>query len=1531
MEAKEVAKTASKSNDTAETRPISSTAISSGHPTNDTTEAWKQPSVSSMNTMKATPALPSAATIPNPSSVPKPGASEMPFPPSAALKLPSQNLQHVTKSPHTSANIKPSPAETAAAAASTTTTTKSVNSGNDRVTVDRSHKPLVPTVAAGAPQPVKTNLPSHPSLKLPSFQPVPKKIPTLPTATTTAAIPLDKAKMQPSGMKSGMPLHPAAPPRAVPPGGKIPTPSQLPAAGKPPSTMAPPPLPTPPLPPPPPPVVDESALIEEAIRKARAPLTDKYSPFIVPSDRTLSEARNRLRKAVEQTRKLRAAFTERVYGKYRVCLRPPPTTDQIFNRVMSDPARTHRELNDEIKQLKAEKEIEKKEAQKLNAEMAAANNSGEEGKATAAAVNAETAEQLMFISAGLSLIILPEHDVAGKIDMSGYPDRAPINPETGQRVRSISAAAAAAGEVMLDRARKGATMRVERQRRRQLQIMAGEDPEKDGGDTNYSRLSLLSNATITKPPVLLTKSMIPRSKVDPTKLAAAAAASSSPAVGPLTTSTAAAASAVPHMTPKNFKRPTPKQPASTSPVTSPMVSAKAIRARVQATMSNNTLLSLNPSAEELRTDGKCGAATMAMMERGVGGKLAQQQQQQSLFKYKHPFPNSMGARRRGDAALALPSLLSAKERRMRSPAVVEETNTATTTARANRALRDILGQYVVPGSSTSNEPVRKRRRTKISFLHGLEYPQGKEGMESLSKDTGGTIDPILTFNVLKAIGLIQPSSSDGDVANGDVLSVLDPSLIAVAEKRALGEDGGQSQSSIAKLKELRNKFASKKRTFVEAFFAPQIEPPETEKPNSEGGKEATTTTAREVSTTSHQQNTNAGEETKSSESSVTVAAPQALSIRGGGQELTETDDKTVTKSEAPVEKNAKDSEATASLPALNDKDKTSEQKATKDTASTGAKAKPASDMASRGMVLVNPQAMRADQAYRRTTAAHQSAAMQHGNNAHKHPTPSSSRGVQGQQHQGSDTYHHPSAANALQLAHQLHHASASMQRHHASGDLEAYIGGLRAQTGAAANYEWSQIAALGLSPHRAAMMNFTVQGRARALLARGQQNAAAAAVAHAAATQRAIMGSAYASGVTGRFPHVSGHAAMMNSSAALMGHSGINQLAQSNPPVGVPGRKVEGSSAPTPASVEKPGNKEKRDATSRTDEKDDVPSQSSAKTEEASRKRKLSTGSAESTTAEKRRNTAKGAAAKTETDAAASGNNINLPSSSQKVSNPNVLPKPSISGNGVKKSDQKVPGRIPGVPPGCSKQSSVAATIARLENGKAPPPQSTSGMQFYVPPAPPGIPSEIASLVLASRVFEAIDAWESGEVVFDPTTIIDYLLAVGIAVPIPKALVVNPLKERISSTAMKNNSFSNIPASSREVIVALILLWLWRHHEDCFQKTFAKSGRIDVDPECKWLINAAVDRSVLALSQEIGKPGSPLSVAFTQAKSKGSSAQKAVHTGDTDRPQGKTTKVDLISASVVSRSLLAGTRVDDKVVRLFQAQNWPCRQQKSHF
>ena len=388
---------------------------------------------------------------------------------------------------------------------------KDVNTGNDRVTIDSSKQPLVPAVRVAPPKTVTgkfmgnvttvKTIPAAATTKLPEKDKSTTISSPIPTSTPQTSIPI--------GSKNSKPLVPQRkqtdgdtttkegdgkdtmikdkPKTSLALNLSITVPTQTPA---------------------PPPVMDEEAIIEEAIRQTRAPLADPYSPYIIPSDKSLLEARSRLKKAIEQTRQLRSAFTERVYGKYRVCLQPPPLPEQIFKRIMADPAGRSKKLKEEIKQCKVEKEIEKKEAQKLNAELNAMSNAeGEDASAAAvAAMNAETAEQLLFVSAGLSLIILPEHDTS-KIDLSCYPDRAPLNPETGQRVRSISAAAAAAGEVMFDRARKGAAMRAERRRRRQRHLMAGEDPEKDD-DSNYSRLTLLSK---TSSPIMpqVPKSMTP--------------------------------------------------------------------------------------------------------------------------------------------------------------------------------------------------------------------------------------------------------------------------------------------------------------------------------------------------------------------------------------------------------------------------------------------------------------------------------------------------------------------------------------------------------------------------------------------------------------------------------------------------------------------------------------------------------------------------------------------------------------------------------------------------------------------------------------------------------------------------------------------------------------------------------------------------------------------------------------------------------------------------------------------------------------
>mmetsp|Transcript_16411 Transcript_16411/g.15859 ORF Transcript_16411/g.15859 Transcript_16411/m.15859 type:complete len:522 (-) Transcript_16411:153-1718(-) len=54
----------------------------------------------------------------------------------------------------------------------------------------------------------------------------------------------------------------------------------------------------------------------------------------------------------------------------------------------------------------------------------------------------------------------------------------------------------------------------------------------------------------------------------------------------------------------------------------------------------------------------------------------------------------------------------------------------------------------------------------------------------------------------------------------------------------------------------------------------------------------------------------------------------------------------------------------------------------------------------------------------------------------------------------------------------------------------------------------------------------------------------------------------------------------------------------------------------------------------------------------------------------------------------------------------------------------------------------------------------------------------------------------------------------------------------------------------REVIAAIITTWLWAQYKCTFEKAFIKSGRIDVDPECKWLINEAIDTALKAYHPE---------------------------------------------------------------------------------
>lgn len=115
----------------------------------------------------------------------------------------------------------------------------------------------------------------------------------------------------------------------------------------------------------------------------------------------------------------------------------------------------------------------------------------------------------------------------------------------------------------------------------------------------------------------------------------------------------------------------------------------------------------------------------------------------------------------------------------------------------------------------------------------------------------------------------------------------------------------------------------------------------------------------------------------------------------------------------------------------------------------------------------------------------------------------------------------------------------------------------------------------------------------------------------------------------------------------------------------------------------------------------------------------------------------------------------------------------------------------------------------------------------------------------------------------------------------------------------------------RKVIAATILVYLWSQHEVSFQRAFAASGRIDVDPCCKWLIQAAIDASTRALTIEIADAaarGGPMALALA-----GHSKASA---GENEAITPASARLDVLIASTISKSLMTEIEIDETMVSI---------------
>lgn len=1310
---------------------------------------------------------------------------------------------------------------------------------------------------------------------------------------------------------------------------------------------------------------DEHAKIEEALKKERKPLTDLYSPFVNLSDTSLEDARRRLRIALDQTRQLRAAFTERVYGKYRVCLKPPPQTEEILEALRKDPKGMAQKLHHEIKQTKLEKEFEKKEAQRLNnhlqpgssveqpvttpsnvAVQASSPSSIPGASMSADGCAADQSDDLMYVTGGLSLVILPESD-ASYVDMSIYQERAPIHPETRQRVRSISAAAAAAGESMLEKARRGQSLRIEREKRRQEQYSGGEVMERDEYfDGNYTRHSRSSDslmpviaAPANPPPLILqtsAKKSVPASLSSKKTMVSTAKTSE---VG------------------KSAKRPSTNKPVKSASgqtcAGGTAASIKAIRARVQANMSLNTLLSLDPADEELRTDGKYSEATKTIFERGVGIPATSFPPKGSQSRIRHPFPDSLGGRRRfgsssitasratpapspADLLVALPPKPTCKERRRQKKMQVLHPSLATS-ARADSAIRRVLNQFSLASDKTADDVEfrpRKQRITEIAFMHGVQLNQQaglKANADGTSRKVDSSlnhcptpdIDHMLALNVLNAVGLVASYTRDDEIKNFDFQASFKNQLFDEDQMRSLGlpMQVGSFSQSVSKVNKARKGFATTKRNFTDAFFSKRAQ-----NNGTQGGNAIAAAREKEL---------------KMVHLSDQIVKPPPIpstavvNLRGGG-------------GDGGVDSGGRGKNCNQS-------------------------SEPAIEIGLNGSSFLGPQI---DNLHRSTNTSNaMNSSIHHDLSSHRvvwderpqqllnqatlvrNSTVLQSPGgqFQAQMHQ-AEHYHQ---TNALQLAHQLRISRLSPHGTQTAGDLLEYMGGLHQQQ-SQASYDWSSVgaasagasvasshslAALGLNPHRSAIVPLTVQDRTRVLLAREQRTFAA----HAAAAQRqqaaALLGGPGGATVhtyaSPGYPHLAGQL-LSPSNAALLGHSGIQGLRFASAPQAATNnstslvnsiQQVQQSSEFVNSVLNKnvqnsQDGKTNRDVVQKLalghEEEINESGQKSANDQQQDkispskafkkRKRPDSDFTFECPADQKSKVSEPDEGSKFHITAIESDENQPL-TSLDKAAPLAVTPKEICTENSIGVDDRHNlsnatynAGRQ--IPPNFAADLTVDDSHAKV---------ASSGLQYFVPVASAGISSDVATLVLSAKCNEAIQILGLPEE-FGPegSRLVEYIVSVGTAVPIPRTMVLNLVKDRMNAPAFKNSGVCSIPAMSRDVIVAVILLWLWRNQEESFQRAFSKSGRIDVDPECKWFVTAAVDRAVSALAAEVTESSSrsnkPLATALLAHKNKNSTAQKG---GETDAFSAISTRIDLLAAAVVNKALNAGLVIDEETVRYY--------------
>jgi len=1168
------------------------------------------------------------------------------------------------------------------------------------------------------------------------------------------------------------------------------------------------------------------------IRRApRSQLEEMYSPYILSGELSLDDAKSRLKTAIEQTRTLRYAFTERLYDKYKVVLRAvPKSSDPVLAAIDSNPSAAYQQIQQQMSVIQNEKDLEKKIANQINAELAAAKNIDETALILGGLTGVENAEQLSWFGAGLNLVILPEDDIGdAELLARGIKERAPIDPETGGKHRDLSAAAAVAASAMLDRVRKGANIRRNRVRKPHTGTLGS-----DFFSLNTSA-GLLQN--------------VPNQ--------------------------------IPSFTPQARKG---------GRVDNQSSKAKTSKSKSKSSSSLTSFLSMSPDVEGLRPNGKPSAVAYALMNNSLNN-IASQAGKAVVFQHhvRHPFPQSKGARSMSYGHMmggtqhqpfALPGISVANERRKKLKAIESNvTQKNEQLSSATLAVKKIVRSLAVDmlkenteltGSSGQRRRFGlKRKATEIGIL--LNNRVSKRNVVSNFPRTtmNDEIDPFLAMSVMQALGLIQKSSGDENAIDECItIDGMLKSRLTRTGSKGFSEDRTIVKDS-KKVTADEQPLGIVKNTILDDILDPR--PPEKVPEQVKGNnsipsldlsrrveKQEIVNAPPTNSEIEPLPPTAAVVNTPAADNEINANAAYVPSLRGGGGE------------EEEAAKNVQETKETNSASGSNHVNSLPQ-----DTTAMMAQQQQFHAMMAAGMMT--------DQV---PPGLYQQASHQNGLAAAMNIGALQNQGIQ--QHLNSQEQFHRHSFQALgsaQIQNQLQLQQAALQSgqflHNGGNDIGDYFNTMHQVMPQAyspsTSAEWANLAtqqsmlqglphgaidpsSLGLSRQTAMLIR---DRNAQVLLAREQQQlqAQVAAAQQNAAARMAMSQANFRVNQYGNRPS-RGNLMRSQSVPPYTENSLGNEVVPENvlkekikldelviKPIEI--LKLRPSSAPPRSPTT-----ETKDIlmTVKANTKSGLLGDNSAKNALKS----VESGGKE-TSMKSRQITC---ATKSGNSTGALNDQVNLATSKNKVVSPStsikaVKPSGTNTATSVPVASFKSGSRNVGF---IAKPLVAPITTPAHPHKEAPLASNSMGMNMITPARPSLVSEKDAQTILKGFFHQTMktvseeyitknDANDKKQaVLLTNSALCEYLIRAGSAVPISKTLISNELKLRLSTQSFRAvvNSLGGKAkpgASPFDVITATVATWLWSQYQDTFKAAFVKNGRIDVDPGCTWLIKAAVEKA----------------------------------------------------------------------------------------